>query len=219
MKRLLCTALLAVAAFSCADDGSPPADESSEQSEPQEIGNLTLNLTGYDTQGRLYRLRQADFAITQYGYYPYDDYYGGRTPPGAYYDGGAGYSTTVSSESDPDADSLTVRLVPGQYYVSLQGSWYVERVTPSGVERVQQVVLLTPSYQYAYVYQGGVSAVVFRFGVDGELIDFRHGDLVIDTEFELPGDNVGYDAGYPYPGYPYPSYDAGGAAVDAGVAR
>jgi hypothetical protein len=215
MKRLLCTALLAVAAFSCADDGSLPAGESNEQSQPDEIGNLTLNLTGYDSQGRQYRLRQADFAISSYGYYPYDDY-GGRPTPGGYYDGGPGFSTVVSSETDPDADALTVRLVPGQYYVSLQGAWYVERVTATGVERIQQVVLLTPSYQYAYIYHGGISAVVFRFGVDGELIDFRHGDLVIDTEFELPGENPGgYDAGSPYP-----SYDAGwGGAVDAGVIR
>jgi hypothetical protein len=62
-------------------------------------------------------------------------------------------------------------------------------------------VLLTGRQQYAYIDDNSSAEVTYRFGVDGKLIDFRHGDLNIDIAIEHPGDN---------------EPDAGGSAVDGG---
>jgi hypothetical protein len=74
-----------------------------------------------------------------------------------------------------------------------------------------------------YVYDQTVTQMRFNFGVDGELIDFRAGELQIGIHVEQPGDHVqqdgGADGGWPaisqgaseafpnpfYPGIPPPS--------------
>lgn len=219
MKHLGLAIAVSLGAVSCADGSHQSYEQSQQGEETASIGSLSLNLTGADSLGRQYRLRNASFYITSDYYYPYGEMQPGFPAPFPGNDGGVGFSTTVSTEDDPDASEISLRLVPGSYFVALEGDWYVERLTPTGPERVEQVVLLTEQYQYAYVYHNGVSNVAFRFGIDGELIDFRHGDLVIDAEFELPG-----DSDYPYPtdggpGMPPTSRDAGSDTVqDAGVA-
>ena len=187
MKRLTLCMLVLLGVVGCASDGGPHEDTETKPSE-SEIGNLSLSLTGTDSQGRVYRLRNAEFVVSSGPYW--------GEWPGVSYDGGTPFSTVVSTESDPDADTIRLRLVPGEYTVRLQGTWYVERLTPDGAERVQRVVLLSEPYQYAYVYHNSAFRVAFRFGIDGDLIDFRHGDLQIEPEFELPGDSD-YDAGWP----------------------
>jgi hypothetical protein len=181
----------------CAD-GATQDDMQHELEDPSNedaIGGLSLALTSVDNQGRSYRLRDAVFSISsEYGWY----YDGGTPPP----------PTTLSTETDPDADRLTARLLPGGYRVALEGDWYLERLGPNGPQRVQQAVLLTNAVQYAYIYDGWNYDLDFRFGVDGTLIDFRHGDLNVDISIELPGEGPGYpwyDASLPLP-------------VDAGVA-
>lgn len=194
MKRLTLCMLVLLGVVGCASDGGSREDIEEMPSEG-EVGNLSLSLTGMDSQGRVYRLRNAEFVVSSGPYW--GDWPGMPYP----YDGGTPVSTVVSTETDPDADTIRLRLVPGSYTVQLQGSWFIERLTASGVERVQRVVLLSEPYQYAYVYHNSAFRVAFRFGIDGDLIDFRHGDLEIDSEFELPGDSD-YDAGWPM-------YDAG----------
>lgn len=51
-------------------------------------------------------------------------------------------------------------------------------------------MLLTSTCQSAYVYDQGVSTVNYRFGVDGELIEFRAGDLQIGISIEQPGEGA-----------------------------
>jgi hypothetical protein len=200
MKQLWFLAVIAVGAFSCADEGSPLEGESVESNE-SELGDLTLNLTGYDTQGRQYRLREAQFVVSNY---QYDDcYYFGC-------DAGTNVAKVLSTEVDPNAATLTTTLVPGSYRVDLLDNWYIERLTSNGPERIERAVLLSERLQYAWIFHGGASYLAYRFGVDGELIDFRHGDLVIGSEFELPGDSQP-DAGWG----PVPAGDAG--RIDAGV--
>ncbi len=205
MKQLCVTIFLALASASCAADSADSAQETSDHDEA-EVGSLQLSLTTSDSQGRQYRLRSAEFTISS-NYYYYPPYY-------PYGDGGAGFYTVVSTETDPDAPSINLRLVPGDYYVALGGAWYLERLTPNGPERIEKAVLLSEGYQYAYIYHQGVSFVSFRFGVDGDLIDFRHGDLNIGFEVELPGESdYPYDGGVPFP------RDAGPIPIgfDAGV--
>jgi hypothetical protein len=186
--------LLVLMFGACATDDGNHDDES--QQEQEAVGGLSLSLVSTDSQGRVYRLRNATFTVDSDYYYYYD---GGAPPP----------AKVLSTEDDPDADRLTVRLVPGSYRVSLGGKWYLERMTASGYEIVKQSVLLSEAVQYAYIGDEWNYDLDFRFGVDGTLIDFRHGDLNIDISVELPGENHGYDAGS------FPVYDAG-VALDAG---
>jgi hypothetical protein len=187
MKRSL-SMLVAVALGMAACADAAPSDEPAAKEDNQALGNLTLNLLGADSDGRQYRLRNGVFGIygsPEFGYpYPLSD-------------GGSGYSQSVSTETDPEAPLISLRVVPGQYYINLESQdWYLERQSAGSWERVAQAVLLSSAYQYAYVYDGGVTSVAFRFGVDGELIDFRSGELQVGIEIEQPGEGPGYpDAG------------------------
>jgi hypothetical protein len=181
---------VALGVGACGDGDSSPLSSDIETDQNGEIGDLTLNLTGSDSDGRLYRLRNGEFYIFGYPDFPQPA------------DGGfSGFETTVSTETDPDAPVITLRVVPGYYNVAFNtNSWYLERRVDDEWERVEQAVLLTPSSTGVYVSNGFVSQVNFRFGVDGELIDFRAGDLQIGIEIEQPGEGPG-DAGFPpFPG-------------------
>jgi hypothetical protein len=198
---------IAFGAVSCAEDG-PIDDENTDESEETKVGNLTLSLTGYDSEGRQYRLRNGQFYVANsYGYY------------GCFgCDGGANV-TVLSTELDPNAATLTTTLVPGTYVVQLQDNWYIERLTPTGPERIERAVLLSEPLQYSWIYHGGASYLEYRFGVDGDLIDFRHGELTIGSEFELPGDTE-VDAGWGPPRYDSGlggGYDGGAFRSDAGA--
>jgi hypothetical protein len=149
-----------------------------------------LELLGADRAGHPYRLRNATFQI--YNYYtsfPVDD--------------GGDSNRTVSSDADPDATTIKTRLLPGSYSVTLQNTdWFLEKITPTGGERVAKSVLLSPASQYAYIYDRSTTEVDFAFGVDGTLIDFRHGDLNIGITVEHPDEDggnspVGVDGGAP----------------------
>lgn len=178
MRRVLFVMMMALGT-SCVDDVKEPTEDQPGD-EQASIGGVSLSLVATDSQGRTYRLRNATFTILPYYYYWATD-------------GGAEVQT-LSTESNPTASRLSVRLLPGQYLVSLGGDWYVERTTESGVERVQKVVLLSQAEQYTYVSEGRYTDLEFRFGVDGDLIDFLHGDLNVNVAIELPGER--YDAGH-----------------------
>lgn len=194
MKRALWFALaLTVGSASCNDQQN--YDENLGEGRVDATGAIALNLVGSDSQGRQYRLRNASFEVGS-SYYPG-------------FDAGAGSATTtLSTETTPDADYLSVRVVPGPYAVTLLPGWTLERETEQGVEQVAQVVLLSDARQQTWVYQNGVSEVFFRFGVDGDLIDFRHGDIQVGIEIELP-DAGARDAAV--------GTDAGPGEIDAGL--
>jgi hypothetical protein len=183
--------VLALATVGC----NPPADPAAT-SEEEKTGELSFKLMGTDSLGQQYRLRNANFYIHGYGYYDQGGF-GGQGGAGA--TGGAGGSSSpwggtslvVSSETNPDDPTITTRVLPGDYRVTLGTNWHLERLTPSGPEPIAQSVLLSSVTQYVYVWDNGVSNVVYRFGVDGELIDFRHGDIVISIDIERPGDDHG----------------------------
>jgi hypothetical protein len=199
----------------CADDR--PAEDTAPETEQKELGSLTLNLTGADTDGRAYRLRHADFAISSNGYYGDGDGDGDYGGDGDY----ESSTKIVSSETDPDAATITERLVPGYYGVSLiSEDWYLERLEEGGWSRVEQAVLLSERYQYAYIYNQSTSLVAYRFGVDGELIDFRSGELQIGIEIEQPGEGPAQPEcpWWPFPGFPCPGMGDAGVSVDGGSA-
>jgi hypothetical protein len=237
-------AISTVAFLACADTDSkePPTPD-------QELGTLSLTLTAADSDGRAYRLRQADFLIRGLTYYPPSD--GGIAPDAGFGgDGGSnvepgdgdaiagdgdaagdgdqspnpgtpwgwnpypGFSKVVSSETELGAASIVERVVPDYYAVQLLDSgWYLERLEDEEWTTVEQVVLLSERIQYVYVEHGYVAHVAYRFGVDGELIDFRSGEVEIGIEIEQPGE--GHSTCEPWSGLPCPFPDAG-IPVDSG---
>jgi hypothetical protein len=187
--------LLAVGSISCAGDARPYR---AAPSDAAEVGTLVLNLTGSDRQGQQFRLRNAEFDIGGYYYYPYPN-----SQPAL---------ITVSSETDLDSPVIATEVVPGQYYVTLSNHlWFLEKLTDQGWERVEDTVLLSPESQYAYVYENSTSTVAFTFGVDGQLIDFHHGTLEIGINVVHPGDE---DGGVSNGGT---GGSAGGGDQDAGI--
>jgi hypothetical protein len=193
---------MALGLSACADE--PTSDKPSSEGEQQgELGSLSLQLIGSDTSGRSYRLREGNFFVTGYG--------------GGYYDGGSGYSKWLSSETDLDASTIVERLVPGDYSVELTPGWYLERYTDGSWLPVEQAVLLSSAQQWAYIYNNGISRVAYRFGVDGELIDFRSGELQIGIEIEQPGDEPPCEWWPWFPAFPCPNPDGGMGWGDAGV--
>jgi hypothetical protein len=167
----------------------------STESEPAgPAGSLTLSLVATSLNGDQFRLRNATFDIggcaENYPGYPFGVAGAFASNAGA----GGGYvsnctTVSVSSEDDLDATTITKRLVPGYYNVTLEAGWYLEQASPSGWNRVEKVVLLSPISQSTYVWENGVSQVFYAFGAGGDLIDFRHGDVQIGIQVEHPGDN------------------------------
>jgi len=126
------------------------------------VGTLRVALTGVDEGGQTYRLRQATFDISGYSYLD-----------------GSSVMSSVSSETDVDAEVIAERLLPGSYTVTLADGWHIERQTPDGFQPVAQAILLSSRQQSVGIAENQSSQVYFQFGVDGSLIDFHHGDLVI----------------------------------------
>lgn len=141
-------------------------------------GNLALKLSAQDSAGETYRLRNAEFQISGYSYATGQYIY---------------TNTTVSSETDPERPMITTRLLEGGYSVTFNNAqpWFMEHVTPSGTEPVAKAVFLGPASTSAYVYPHSTSTVSFRFGINGELVDFYGGDLEIGITVERPPVSAG----------------------------
>lgn len=166
--------------FACSGAG----DQSNSD---DKTGTLKLELTGIDSAGEVYRLRNASFHVMGYPHY-YFPTSGGAGGSEGYY-----YETTLSTETNPNAAQITQRVVPGSYYVTFDTGqdWYMEHITPSGPERVAQAVLLSEPTQFAYVYDRGTTPIFYNIGVNGRTIDFRYGDIQIRIGVEQPGDGAG----------------------------
>jgi len=192
VRTLLGCMALSLTIVACGEEG----DGEDAVAKPKARGVVTLALTATDSAGVKYRLRNAEFQISGYpdGYYPgmwWDDDGGVSAGAGGRPGYPPGYvNIVVSSETDPDAPFITTRLVPGYYdIVLLSDDWYLDRTTDDGVERVEQAVLLSSRYQSVYVWDGGTAYVNYAFGVDGELIDFRSGEVQIGISVEKPGEH------------------------------
>lgn len=155
-------------------------------SEKEASGTLQFALTGTASNGSEYRLRNAEFSVS--GYPDYCDSSSASGGEGGGYNGY--YEVVVSSETDLTSPVITQRVLPGYYYVHFSSSnWYLEELTEAGPERVEQAVLISPRVRYVNVWDGSSTTVSYRFGVDGEVIDFRSGDINIAIEIERPEDN------------------------------
>src|SRR5678815_1747606 len=119
-----------------------------------DTGMLGMALTATAPSGNHYRLRNAVFHVT-----------------------GAS-SVDVSSEDDLGAGSIHVQLAAGNYIVTLDPAWYLERSRPGGTfDRVDAILTSSASQTFTIVAHQTTN-VVYRFEVSGEVIEMS-GDLVI----------------------------------------
>jgi hypothetical protein len=147
---------------------------------PEEHGSLNLPLKTQGLSGTTYRLRDATFEITSQYYYSAS---GGE--------GGAGSTlTTVSSESNPNAEAISVDLERGYYYVRLLPGWRMEKLV-DGVAEDVEATLLSSETQWAYVAAHSSSWVEYQFGIGNRALWFN-GELNVQIGvYEKPSDLYG----------------------------
>jgi hypothetical protein len=192
---------MGAAVTACASDGTR-GDASSE-----EQGTLAVPMKTYANSGTVYRLRDAEFEVTS-AYKCYEDY--DATSPAM--GGSAGgptdcwpqFSTVLSSEEDPDADSVAVSVEQGEYSISLRPGWRLEKVE-NGVAETVEATLLNGAYQWVWVAPRSTSWVEYQFGIGDRQI-WMNGQLNVGIRvFEDPNElGTGGTGGYP----------TGGAAGD-----
>jgi hypothetical protein len=157
------------------------------------VGQLALPLVTQGASGITYRLREATFAISRYGYYEGPPGTGGAMAGGGMGSGGSGGNDVVlvSSEDDPDATSISVSLEEGTYYVQLLPGWHFEKESPTGTE-VVEATLLSGETQWVWVSRQSTSFAEFQFGLgDREL--WLNGQLNIGVRlYEDPSEIGGY---------------------------
>jgi hypothetical protein len=179
VTRRLGTAMMAAAGLmmlvgcgNSAQGGDGPADR---------VGQLALPLVTQGASGVVYRLRDATFTIRSLGYG-----WGGSSAGG----GSSAEPITVSSETDPDAQTISVSVEEGQYYVELAPGWHFEKVTPQGAVPVE-ATLLYGETQYVYVSRRSTSFAEFQFGLGGREI-WLNGDLNIGVVLYEDPSEIGY---------------------------
>jgi hypothetical protein len=97
---------------------------------------------------------------------------------------------TVSSETDPTAESIEVEVEQGYYSVSLATGWSMERVE-NGVATPVEAQLLSGDSQWIYVSRHSTSWVRYQFGIGDHALWFN-GALNIDmTVYENPDQYYG----------------------------
>ena len=163
----------------CASDHRGKEDEG--------FGTIALPLGTYAESGTRYRLRNATFVIQDL-YYGYSGYggEGGGTGSGA---------IVVSSEDDPNADSINLSVERGYHYVTLQPGWHMEKQEQDGSFSSVEAQLLSSTSQWVYVSPRSTSWAEFNFGIGGREIWFN-GKLNIGINvYEDPDDYYGTGSG------------------------
>jgi hypothetical protein len=183
---MMCSVVLVgAAAVGCQQDASTAAA-------PAHAGTLTLALSANSRNGDAFRLREAVFHL--YGcsdgwtYFPPNSGSAGSADPSMY--AAQCVDQRFASENLLDQMTITQRVLPGDYSVMMEGDWYMEQQVDGTWTRVDKVVLLSTPLQQTHVYDGGSTQISYLFGVGGDAIDFRHGDLGIGIQVERPGDDA-----------------------------
>lgn len=141
-----------------------------------EFGELKVSLTAEGASGTEYRLRGAVFEIEAQNDYNSNSVAGQPDQP----------VTTLRSEDDPAARSLSVSLEQGLYHVRLQPGWRLERLDGQGAT-YPEATLLSPASQWIYVSRNSSSFVAYQFGL-GERSIWFNGELNVNVEiYESPG--------------------------------
>jgi len=157
-----------------------------DHGESKAVGQMSLPLTTQGASGTSYRLRNATFVI-QSQYYNYGTAGSGSAGYGSAGSGTAGapgypQPIIVSSETDPDAQNISVSLEEGSYIVNLQPGWYLEKNSSTGPVPVE-ATLLTGATQWIYIYRQSTSWAEYSFGIGGREI-WLNGKLNIGIDVQ-----------------------------------
>jgi hypothetical protein len=186
LSRRMGTLLLMAAASTLA--GCSQASDDQSGTPEDKAGQLALPLTTQGASGVTYRLRDATFTITN------NNWGMGGSSAGT---GGGPSTVVVSSETDPDAATISVPLEEGYYYVVLEPGWHFEKLTASGAEPVEST-LLYGSEQWVWVSRHQTSFAEFQFGLGGREV-WLNGELNVSVVlYEDPSElygNGGYGGG------------------------
>jgi hypothetical protein len=100
----------------------------------------------------------------------------------------------VSSEDEPDADSINVELEQGDYLVQLLPGWSMEKSLDGSIETVE-AQLLNGADQWLWVNPHSTSWVSYQFGIGDHSLWFN-GEVSINIEvYETPDDYYGGGGG------------------------
>ena len=150
---------------------------------PEALGQMNLPLTTQGSSGATYRLRNATFVVQHQFYFNEAAEAGASSTPGA---------ITVSSESDPNAQNISLSLEEGYYDVQLRPGWSMEKVSLSGTQTVE-ATLLSGESQWVYVSRQSTSWAEFSFGIGGREI-WLNGKLNIGIDVQESPPGAGGDS-------------------------
>ena len=168
------------------------------EGESKALGQIDLPLTTQGASGVTYRLRLATFVV-QSQYYDYQ--YGEAGAGGS--NGNPG-TVVVSSETNPNARTISLSLEEGYYYIRLLPGWNMEKATSAGAQTVE-ATLLSGENQWVYISRQNTSWAEYSFGIGGREI-WLNGKLNIAIDVQevagAGGDSGGGgSAGAPEGGY------------------
>ena len=126
---------------------SSSADVSSEA----QLGTVSMQLTG-QTNGNSYRLRNARFDVA------------GPT------------QTVLDSETDLTLTTLNATLPTGDYTITLEPGWSLEKLA-GGTFQVVDAALTSPNPKSFQILGGGTSNVAYQFSTNGTLVTIGTGQL------------------------------------------
>lgn len=127
--------------------------------ETEGVGTVRMPLRAVSDDGTEYQLRQAEFDIS-----------GPQT-------------VTVLSEDYLTQDAAQVVLGVGDYQVELTGTWQMERIVDGMPEAVEATLVSGNPVAFS-IQDQGVSAVTFRFEVEGEVVEMGEGVLELRIEVD-----------------------------------
>lgn len=175
------------------------------------LGQLALPLVTQGASGVTYHLRDATFAIHHYNYtYDYGYPAMGGSASGGSGPVGGDEVITVSSETNPAAQTISVSLEEGDYYVELLPGWHFEKETAMGAVAVD-ATLLSGQTQWVWVSRQTTSFAEFQFGLGGREL-WLNGQLNIDIVLHEDPSELNNYGGYGGTGYGGSGYAGSGGS-------
>lgn len=138
--------------------------------ENEGVGTMRMPLRAVSADGTEYRLRQATFEIT------------------------GSQNANILSEDYLTSEVAEMVLGVGNYQVELTGIWQMERIV-DGLPEPVDATLVSENPVPFMIQDQGVTAVTFRFEVDGEIIETGEGVFELRIEVEEVSDEPGPDPG------------------------
>jgi hypothetical protein len=122
------------------------AESGEQQAGP--VGTVEMQLGAVAPSGAAYRLRSANFTVTDAS--------------------GVVVTTLHSEDADPDAQSISAELPAGTFTITLLDGWYMQRQSGEAVD----AALITAASRAVVISDSSTTPVQYSFKVEGEPITF-----------------------------------------------